>query len=853
MKKFANILFVALFILGFSQNVSAQMSESQIISFVQECQSTGDSQADIVSKLLKRGVSVKQLQELRRKYEADGMGLGRIDVSNRNGNVSRSRMRTEQQKEREAYLKENSYMLQSQVRGVRGMDNYTDLEMSEMMNDEISFLDLDSLLYYQNRLRDESQVFGRDIFNNPYLTFEPSMNIATPENYRLGAGDNVIIDIWGASQETFDDEISPDGTVTIPGVGPVRLSGQSVAQANESLKRILGQYYNDSEICLTLGSTRSIQVQVMGEVKTPGTYTMSALGSAFNALYLAGGINDIGTLREIKVYRNGKSVAEIDVYDYILNGNIGSDIRLQDNDIIVVGAYSGLVKITGRVKRPMFYEMKHGESVQSLLDYSGGFTGDAFRKNIRLIRKNGEGSEYSVHTVREAAFSSFDVRDGDSVYVDSILVRYSNMVELRGAVFHPGMYELGADISSVRDLILAADGVLEDAFTNRAVMHRQKDDLSMEVLSIDLKGILDGTSPDVQLKKNDVLYVSDKRDLMSERTLKISGEVMYPGLYMYADNTTIEDFVLQAGGLTSNASVARVDVFRKIYDASAIHTSDTISEMYSFSLKDEFVVDGEEGFILKPFDEVVVRKSPVSFDLQPVSVAGSVNFAGSYNMTSKNFRLSDLVKAAGGLTELAYAKGARLERTMTEEERLQFQTNLKNQQIALYESSMSNTARDIDMKLADSLLNLKVDIGTSYAVAIDLDEALDNPGGVEDIVLREYDKLVVPQYSSTVKISGEVMHPVSMNFKDGASLKYYIKHAGGYANRARKNRVYAIYMNGSVELIRKNSHKAIQPGCEIVVPTKEMRDKLTAAEWMGMGSTAASISTMMVSIANLLK
>lgn len=847
-----------LMVIGFcsvsTEAFAQSMSDDQIVKFVQDRMAAGDNEANILSKLLQKGVSVQQIQKLRKKMEAEKSQLGALEVGNSQTRTSRSRLRNDKQQKNEKYQQDNNYMMWSQFRGSKGTGGYTQDERLQQMTDEIDFLDIDSILYYKNMLKAEreNEVFGRNIFNNPNLTFEPNMNMATPANYRIGAGDNLIIDVWGASQETFEGEVSPDGTVTIPGVGPIKLAGQTVSQANAILKQRLGQYYGDSNIQMTLGSTRSIQVQVMGEVKTPGTYTLSALSSSFNALYMAGGISDIGTLRDIKVYRSGKVIASVDVYDYILNGNISGDVRLQDNDIIVVGPYDELVKIAGRVKRPMFYEMKKGETLKSALDYSGGFAGDAYKKNVRLVRKGGTGSEYSMHTIGEFDMGGFEVQDGDSIYVDSVIARYSNMAEVRGAVFHPGMYEVGGSITDIKGLIEAADGVMEGAFLNRAVMHRQKEDMTLEVLSVDLKGILEGTSPDIPLRKNDVLFVPSRTDLLTEQTLRITGEVIYPGTYQYADNTTLEDLILQAGGLTNEASTAKVDVFRRLYNASATETSEQISETFSFALKDGFVVDGEAGFVLQPFDVVAVRRSPMSADLLSVSISGSVNFTGSYTMTSKSYKLSDLVKAAGGLTNLAYAKGARLERTMTEEERQQRETSLRSQQIALYENSLSSE-KDFDFNKADSLLTLKLDVGNTYPVAINLEEAIAHPGGVEDITLRENDRLVVPQYSSTVKISGEVMYPISMNYKQGAPLSYYIKRAGGYANKARKNRVYAIYMNGSVELVNKRSSKSIQPGCEIVVPSKDNKEKLSTAEWMGMGTTAASISTMMVSIANLLK
>lgn len=831
--------------------VSAQsMSDDQVVEYVKKEQAKGQSQQQIVTKLFQKGVTREQLRRIRKKYDAEKNALGASDLSGKNAGKSNERLRQQRQEDGERYQKQNQYMVQPQYR-VLNRNYGTKSERMQELNDEIGFMDIDSLIYYQNYFKNENEVFGRNIFNNQMLTFQPNMNMATPSNYSLGAGDEVVIDVWGASQQTFTETISPDGVIVIEGVGPCQIGGMSVNEATAYLRSRLGKFYSDCNIQLSLGSTRSIQVQVMGEVNVPGTYTLSSLSSAFNALYAAGGVSDIGTLRDIKVYRNGRQLASIDVYDLLLNGKSKGNVILADNDIIVVGPYDALVEIRGKVKRPMFYEMKKNESLSTLLGYSGGFTGDAYKKNMRVTRKNG--SEYSIHTVGEFDWNSFTMDDGDSVYVDSVIARYSNMVEIRGAVFHAGMFQMNGSINTVRELVRAAEGLREDAFTARAVMHRQKDDLSLEVLPVDIKGVMDGTVADIPLRKNDVLFIPSKTDMDGDRTLNISGEVNYPGLYVYADNTSLEDLVLQAGGLTEAASTVKVDVYRRINDADAIEDNNELTETYTFALKDGFVIDGEPGFILEPFDQVVVRRSPTYTEQKNVSVTGAVNFSGYYAMTNKNYRLTDLVKAAGGLSSLAYSKGARLERRMTEDERKQQEASLRAAQISLYEEAMQNEGKNYDLQRADSLLQMKLDVGTTFPVAINLEAALKNPGSIDDLQLREGDRLVVPQYSSTVKISGDVMHPVSMNYKKGESLKYYIKHAGGYGDNARKSRVYAIYMNGTVELINHSSSKAVQPGCTIVVPSKNKKNKMTTAEYAAMGTSAASIATMMVTIANILK
>lgn len=843
------ILLACLAFFWFQFIFSQSMSDDQVVRYVMEQQEKGKDQQYIVSQLLQKGVTVDQLRRIRKKYEAEQKQPGALDLTGTTQPKSgTSRLRTNKEKTRDERQKQNGYMVRSRREIKDGEDKTL---KGQQLNEEIGFMDIDSLIYYRNYFKeDDRQVFGRNIFNNEMLTFEPSMNIPTPANYRLGAGDAVIIDVWGASQTTFEGTVSPDGTVTIEGVGPLALAGMTVKEANEYIKKQLGRFYANSNITLTVGETRSIQVQVMGEVMVPGTYTLSALSSAFNALYAAGGISEIGTLRDIKVFRQGRVVSTIDVYDYILNGNTKGDIRLADNDVIVVGPYECLVNIRGKVKRPMFYEMKENESVSRILDYAGGFAGDAYTDNVRLIRKSGR--EYSVYTVGEFEMNGFLLKDGDSLYVDSVIPRFSNMAEIRGAVFHPGQYQMDGSIKTVRQLIKAADGLREDAFLKRAVMHRQKEDLTMEALSVDVEGIMDGTVADIPLRKNDILFIPSSLDMKGERTLTIDGEVNFPGIYQYADNTTIEDLVLQAGGFTEAASMAKVDVFRRIKNPDAVTDDEKLSETYSFSLRDGLVMGDGQDFHLQPYDEVFVRKSPAYSEQRNVKVSGAVNFSGSYAMDNKDYRLSDLVKAAGGLSSLAYAKGARLQRLLTEEEKKQRESAMKASQIQVYEESL-RSEKEFNMAQADSILNLKLDLGDTYPVAINLEKAMKNPGSLDDVRLREGDELVVPQFSNTVKISGEVMYPISINYEKGKPLSYYIKRAGGYADRAHKSRVYTIYMNGSVEQLGRRSSKSIQPGCEIVVPTKPQRNKMTPQEMMTIGTSTASIATMIATLVNILK
>lgn len=814
----------------------SSMTDQQIIAFVLEEQEKGTSQQQIATQLLKRGVSIDQLKRVKQKYERQmsGDGLGAKDITT----DGKSRLRKNNAKKTDdggisQYRQKDGNRVKSNVY------DETNLDLMDMQDELNSFVPdsaaiFERLLKQEQESKNKKKVFGHDIFNNEELSFEPNMNIATPSNYRLGAGDAVYIDIWGSSNNSFEGTITPDGTIQIEGYGPVSISGMTVEEANKKLRRELGARYENSQIRLTVGQTKTIMVNVMGEVKAPGTYTLSAFASVFHALYMAGGINEIGTLRDIKVYRNNKLVSTVDVYDYILNGKLSGNVKLTDNDVIVVGPYDCLVNITGKVKRPMYYEMKKTESVGTLLQYAGGFTGDAYKKSIRLIRK--AGTQYSVYNVGEFEMQDFHLSDDDSLSVDSILPRYSNMAEIKGAVFRPGMYQIGGQINSVRSLIEHAEGVTEQAFTARGVMHRMKADRTLEVLAVDVAGILDGKVADIPLRNEDVLYIPSKKELLAEQTLTIHGEVVYPGVYQFADNETVEDFILQAGGLKDAASVMKVDVSRRIVNPYATTASDTIAQTFSFKIKDGFVIDGQPGFVLKPYDEVYVRKSPGYSIQQNVNVEGEVMFSGTYTLAKKNQRLSEIIEQAGGLMPTAYAKGARLERIITPEERLRMETVIK------MAKAQSGEQDSVNMK--------KLDLGYTYYVGINLDKALEEPGSNYDIVLREGDRIIIPEYSNTVKISGDVMYPNTVAYRKGKGIGYYVDQAGGWGNRAKKSRTYIIYMNGTVA--RAGYKTKPEPGCEIIVPSKPKANKMTPAEIMTIGTGTASIATMIATIANIL-
>lgn len=834
----------------------SSMTDEQILQFVMKENANGTSQAQIVTKLMQKGVTIDQIRRVKDKYErqAKNKGLGTVTPKNEEESDGRQRKNNSKKKSSNNDDEESPQYRLKDTREKKKNRNEEVVydETNEdwlMMQDELNTFIPDTTAMLEKLLAEKrkKKVFGRDIFNNKELTFEPNMNIATPQNYILGPGDAVYIDIYGASQKTIESTISPDGEVTIEGFGPVQVSGLTVAQANARLRSTLGARYSSSKIKLTVGQTRSIMINVMGEVKNPGTYTLPAFATVFHALYMAGGTNDIGTLRNIKVYRNNRLVSVVDIYDYILNGKLTGNVRLADNDVIAVGPYDCLVNITGKVKRPMFYEMKRNESVGTLLKYAGGFTGDAYKKSVRIVRKTGR--EYSVYNVDEFDMSAFQLADEDSVSVDSILPRFSNMVEIKGAVFRPGMYQVGGDINSVRTLIEHADGLREEAFTARAVMHRMKKDRTLEVVPVDVEGILDGTVPDIPIQNNDVLFIPTKQEMMEEQTITIHGEVQYPGIYKYADNETLEDFVLQAGGLKQTASTVKVDVSRRIVNPKALTTDSVIARTYTFALKDGFVIDGTPGFKLMPFDEVYVRKSPGYYKQQNVVVEGEVMFSGTYTLSKKNQRLSDLIKSAGGVNDRGYIAGARLERKGNDSERARMEAVLKKAKEEAEQMEIEAAKENKKLDLKDSEKIKKFEVPEYYSVGIELDKALANPGCDADIVLREGDKIIVPQYNGTVKINGAVMYPNTVGFQKGKKAKYYINQAGGFSQKAKKSQTYIVYMNGTIAKVSQNAKP--KPGCEIVVPEKEI-NKMTIAEKMTIGTSVASIATMIATLANIL-
>ena len=806
-------VFLTACALAFSQfTASAQMSDDAVVSYVKERMAAGKSQEEIISELMKRGVTRAQAERLKSRFGQSGEQSETSRTA-----LTQTRMRRSPE-------------------GAAGMvmTGETDVMMAEdaQMSNTTDFAVADSSAV-------GIEVYGRNIFSARNLTFAPSDNIATPENYKLGPGDEVIIDIWGTNQVTIRQTISPDGYINIEDIGLVYLSGMTVKEADSFMRRKLNQIYSlggdgaKSEMKLTLGSIRTVQVNILGEVKVPGTYYVSSLSNVFHAVYRAGGVNDLGSLRDIQLVRGGKQIASVDVYEFLMNGTAPDGISLQDGDMVLVHPYESLVNISGNVKRPMYYEMKEGETVADLVAYAGGFTGDAYTSNLSMIRRNGR--EYQVYTIDRPDYQSFKVMDGDEVSVGAMLDRYENRLEILGAVYRPGIYQLGDAISTVSQLIAKADGITGDAFTNRAILHREKPDLTLEVLQVDVKAILDGSAPDIELRKNDVLYIPSIHDLNDIGYVTVIGEVARPGQFVYADNTTLEDIIIQAGGLLESASAVKVDVSRRVRNPLSTEPTDTISRMYSFALKDGFVIDGQPGFILEPYDEVMVRRSPGYSPQMQVTVKGEVAFEGVYSLTHKNQRLSELVSAAGGVTEWAYVKGAKLLRKFTDEEKARMDATLQ---------TMGRGKDSIDVS--------KLDYGDTYYVGVNLAEAIAAPGTDVDLVLREGDILEVPEYINTVRISGTVLYPNNVVFNPDMKVKDFVEMAGGFGYKAKKSKAYIVYMNGTVTRARMGKKGIVEPGCEIVVPQKVIREG-GLQNILSVATTSASLATMIASIANIIK
>ncbi|MGN1214948.1 MAG: SLBB domain-containing protein [Candidatus Cryptobacteroides sp.] len=775
---------------------SQTMSDEAIVQYVTEALAAGKSNSQIGQELLSRGVSTSQIKRLLGQVSKEGVQQSDLNSSTRKESSGQTfRQRSEYSEKSKAIL--------------------AGRELPENTKDSV-------------KAKKPVPIYGHEIFAAKNLSFEPNENAATPETYVLGPGDEVIVDVWGSSEVSVRQKISPDGRITVPQIGPIVLGGMSIGDARKKVAREFGRVYSTGNVSLTLGQIRSIQVHVMGEVKVPGTYRLSSFATVFTALYRAGGISDIGSLREVRVSRDGALLATVDIYRYLVDGDTSCDITLHDGDVINVPPYRNLVTVEGKVKRPMRYEMSEGETLDRAIDYSGGFAPDAHPSDVRVTRKDPAGPE--VYSVSMMNASGFVLRDGDLVEVDSVQMRFSNRLEIKGAVKRPGSYRLGDGVLTVRQLVENAGGLNEDAFTGRAQIIREKEDLSLEVIAIAIGGIMEGSMPDMALKNNDMLYVANIKDIEPKGPFSITGYVVNPGEYPYADNTTVEDLILLAGGLEDGASTVRVDVSRRIHDSGSTMPTDTLARVFSFSIRDGLVVEGKPSFTLEPYDVVAVRRSPGYVEQRKVTISGEVAFPGEYTLVRSGETVSELIERAGGPTGKAYLKGGTLRRKSSD-----------------YEQQLLES-----MKTFSESLNDTVDVKTDefFSVGIEIDKAVANPGSEYDVVLREGDEIVIPEVISTVGIQGDVLFPNTVSYIPGKRIGYYINEAGGFGEHARRRKVYVVYMNGNVSSGRNSR---IEPGCEIIVPTRPERKGISAGEWISLGSSTASFAAVVVSLLNLLK
>lgn len=787
--------------------MAAAMTDQQVIDYIKQQTAAGKSNQQIGKELMAKGVTREQAQRIKEKFE-----------SQQNSETSPTTQSISQAKAERRHNVNNDIASESMIDIGREVDEGQDGQVSAR------------------------QIYGHKVFNSRALTFEPSENIATPQNYRLGPGDEVIIDIWGTSEDHLRQTISPEGSIMISQIGPVYLNGMTINDANKHIKNAFSKKYAgmedaETDIQVTLGQVRTIQVDILGEVATPGTFRMSPFASVFHALYRAGGINDIGSLRNIQVLRNGKKVAGVDIYEYLFDGKTNGNIRLQEGDVIIVPPYDQLVSIDGNVKRPMYYEIKPDETIKSLLEYSGGFTGDAYEGMVRLARQSG--TENELYNIERGEFASYRLQDGDIITVGTILDRYANRVELKGAVYRPGMFAIGKDINTVSDLVKKADGVTDDAYTDRVLLYREGPDLELQIMALDLKDILEGRAKDVTLKRNDVLVISSIHELEERGALSIGGQVARPGSYPFAANTTLEDLIFQAGGLLEGASTARVDISRRIVDPTSTQQTQQISEIYTVSIENGLALNSGKGFKLMPYDHVEVRKSPGYNAQESVSVRGEVLFDGSYVLQKRNERLTDIIKRAGGILDEAYIKGAYLTRRLSEDELASRREVLR--------LAMANSGPG----MGDSIALSKINVSPTYNVGINLEKAIQNPGSHYDVVLQPGDALFIPEQQSTVKIAGDVMFPNTVVYEPGKKLSYYIDQAGGYGQRARKNKEFIVYLNGTVAKAKRGT--PIEPGCQIIVPSKPDTSNTDWTKILTLATSFSSVAALGATITNIFK
>ena len=709
-----------------------------------------------------------------------------------------------------------------------------------------------------------NRIFGFSLFTNQDLTFEPSINIPTPKNYILGPTDDLIIDIWGASQATYRQKITPEGSILIPNLGPIYLSGMTIEEATGKITKELSAIFaglrsGNSFIKVSLGSVRSIKVNLVGEISMPGTYTLSSLATVFNALYVANGPSENGSLRDVKVIRNNKPVAELDLYDFLLKGEQKDDIRLEDGDVVFIAPYQRRVDISGQIKRPGLFDMKSTESLKDLIYFAGGFTSKAYTQRIKIIRKTGK--ELKFLDIPTADQDTFRLSNGDEVKIDPILSTFENRVAIKGAVYRPGYFALDST-NTLKKLIRHAGGLKEEAFTNRILLFRLKDNFIPEVIPVDLSLLLPGNK-DIFLQKDDSVFIPFFTDISEKDSVQIEGEVRKPGKFKYRSNMMAEDLIIQAGGFLESASFARMEIARRITNNMALTTGSQVVEIFQFPISKELkLADSVSKFLLKPFDMVFIRRSP-GYGIQClVSVEGEVLFPGKYSISRKKERISDLIQRAGNVTPEAYIRGASLMRKLSAADSLnRLQTlgrllmagdtsilikdrsnneisfeinpeNIVNLKATLGAPQLSTGSKQQRLKLlgqlimnGDTAIHFKNTGGNEMVLGINLDYILRHPGSDRDLYIQENDVIRIPRETQTITISGALVYPTVVPFIYGKRAKAYINRAGGFSENAKTSKTYVIHANGSVSKTSRgwffsNKYPRVEPGATIVVPEK---------------------------------
>nr|WP_225587124.1 SLBB domain-containing protein [Algoriphagus sp. Y33] len=844
-------------------------AQSQSLSDIQNLKVDDLSDAQI-EQLIKRaessGIAVGQIESLARER-----GMPAVEAAKLRNRINSLQARTSTNNNKNSQNFGNG----RQVNGFQQEDMFDSIRRSDP--------------YYDLTLK-QKKIFGYKLFHNKALDFSPSLNVPTPQNYVIGSGDQLLLDVYGASQQSYDLSVSPEGRVLIPNVGPVQVAGASIEAATARIITALSRIYSglsgsnpNTFVQLRLGNIRSIKVSMVGELTMPGTYTLPSFATVFNALYAAGGPNEDGAFRKIQIYRDSRLVATVDIYEFLSKGIQDANITLQDNDVIIVQPVQTRVEVIGPVRREGLFEVKQGEGLDELFTYTGGFKSLAYRDRVTVRRI--ENNQRKVIDVASSDFAAFSPKDGDEILIGEALDRFSNRVQVSGSVNRPGEYSLGDEPLTVKVLIEKADGLRPEAFSNRATLYRTSEDLTLAAESLDLKGILNGTAEDIVLKNEDLLFIPSRYDIQEEYYVKISGEISMPGTYPFASNMTVGDLILRSGGLLESASNSSIEIARRVRDMA----SGKIAEISTLTIDADLqLTEAEKNQPLQPFDHVFIRISPGFEKEQVVSVKGEVMYPGDFAISSANERISDVIRRAGGLSQFAYPKGASLVRRtvyfedLTEEEkRLELLKELKNNldsstnrnnneaERILFEridtkisrselellkkkeaeerKKMSNSFSAMDSLRLDSALNA-VRMKKQDLVGIDLVKIMQNPGSDDDLLLLEGDVIQIPKELQTVRMVGEVLLPTTTRFDKRSNLKNYISKAGGFTEEARKSKTYVVYANGDVRstqnFIGINIYPALEPGAEIVVPTKPKRDRLSAAGWIGLASSLATLGIL---------